>query len=113
MRIDGRLVGLANAISDGHLDVYFPHMLVHPEYHRRGIGRLIMRAPLARYSGFHQLMLTADGDAVRFYQTEQFIIRALRPDRALSVSLVAEEAGRIVGHVALSCVSISDGAGGW
>ena len=32
-RIDGRLVGLGNAISDGHLVVYYPHMLVHPEFH--------------------------------------------------------------------------------
>lgn len=47
------------------------------------------------------------------HQTEQFIIRALRADDALSVSLVAEEDGRVVGHVALSPVTISDGAAGW
>ncbi len=47
------------------------------------------------------------------HQTEQFIIRALRADHALSVSLVAEEAGRIVGHIAISPVTISDGTAGW
>jgi putative acetyltransferase len=47
------------------------------------------------------------------HQTEQFIIRALRADHALSVSLVAEDAGCIVGHIALSPVTISDGASGW
>lgn len=49
------------------------------------------------------------------HQTEQFIIRALRADHALSVSLVAEDAGRIVGHIALSPVTIGDGDGvsGW
>ena len=36
------LVGLGNAISDGHLVVYFPHLLVHPLHHRRGIGRMIL-----------------------------------------------------------------------
>lgn len=46
-------------------------------------------------------------------QTEQFIIRALRADHALSVSLVAEEDGRVIGHIALSPVGISDGAAGW
>ena len=46
-------------------------------------------------------------------QTEQFIIRDLRVDHALSVSLVAEDAGRIVGHLALSPVTVSDGAAGW
>ena len=48
------------------------------------------------------------------HQTEQFIIRALRADHALSVSLVAEDASRIVGHIALSPVTIGDGAAaGW
>ena len=47
------------------------------------------------------------------HQTEQFIIRALRADHALSVSLVAEDAGRIVGHIAISPVSVDDGSGGW
>ncbi len=45
-------------------------------------------------------------------QTEPFIIRALRADHALSVSLVAEEADRIV-HLALSPVTVSDGTTGW
>lgn len=47
------------------------------------------------------------------HQTEHFIIRALRANHALSVSLVAENDGRIVGHIALSPVTISDGATGW
>lgn len=67
-RLNGNLVGLANAISDGHLVVYFPHMLVLPKMQRQGIGRKIMKTMLRRYSGFHQLMLTADGAAVDFYK---------------------------------------------
>lgn len=47
------------------------------------------------------------------HQTEHFIIRTLRADGALSVSLVAEEAGRIVGHIAFSPVSIGDAVSGW
>ncbi|CAN7322472.1 N-acetyltransferase [Pseudorhodoferax sp. LjRoot39] len=47
------------------------------------------------------------------HQTEQFIIRALRADHALSVSFVAEEAGRVIGHIAFSPVTISDGAVDW
>lgn len=45
--------------------------------------------------------------------TEQFIVDALRRAGALSISLVAEQAGRVVGHVAVSPVSISDGSLGW
>ena len=46
-------------------------------------------------------------------QTEQFIVNALRSSGNLTVSLVAEAAGRIVGHVAGSPVAISDGSQGW
>ena len=66
-RVEGRLVGLGNAISDGYLVVYFPHLIVHPDFHRRGIGRALLKALLERYGGFHQLMLTADGAAIDFY----------------------------------------------
>ena len=45
--------------------------------------------------------------------TEQFIIKALRAANALTISLVAEIDGRVVGHVAFSPVIISDGATGW
>jgi len=67
-RASGRLVGLGNAISDGHLVVYYPHMLVHPEYHGNGIGRRMMEALLEEYSSFHQHMLSADGKAIGFYE---------------------------------------------
>ena len=45
--------------------------------------------------------------------TEQFIIEALRADNALTVSLIAEVDGRVVGHVAFSPVTISDGTQNW
>ena len=71
-RVEGKLVGIANAISDGHLVVYFPHMLVHPDLHRKGVGRKMVEALLNKYKYFHQLMLTADGDAVKFYESMGF-----------------------------------------
>ncbi|MBK8048048.1 MAG: N-acetyltransferase [Anaerolineales bacterium] len=46
-------------------------------------------------------------------QTEQFVIVALRAAGALTVSLVAELDGRVVGHIAFSPVTISDGTPGW
>jgi putative acetyltransferase len=45
--------------------------------------------------------------------TEQFIIEALRAANALSLSLVAEVDGHVVGHIAFSPVTISDGTGDW
>lgn len=45
--------------------------------------------------------------------TEQFIIEALRAAGALTISLVAEVDGRVVGHIAFSPVTMSDGTQGW
>jgi len=65
---DARLIGLGNAISDGYLVVYYPHLLVMPEYQGRGIGTELMRRLITRYEGFHQHMLVADGRALEFYR---------------------------------------------
>jgi GNAT superfamily N-acetyltransferase len=62
------LVGLGNAISDGHLVVYFPHLVVRPEYQGKGIGTEMMGRMMRRYRGFHQQALLADGRAVHFYK---------------------------------------------
>lgn len=46
-------------------------------------------------------------------QTEPFILAALRAAGALTLSLVAERCGRVVGHAAFSPVTISDDSRGW
>jgi len=45
--------------------------------------------------------------------TEQFVIDALRTAKALTVSLVAEVDERVVGHIAFSPVTLSDGTTDW
>lgn len=45
--------------------------------------------------------------------TEQFIVEALRAAGSLTISLVAEAKGHILGHIAFSPVTISDGTEGW
>ena len=45
--------------------------------------------------------------------TEHLIIDRLRAAGALALSLVAEADGAVVGHVAFSPVSLSDGSKGW
>jgi len=45
--------------------------------------------------------------------TEQYIVNALRAAKALSLSLVAEVDGKVVGHIAFSPVTISDGSKNW
>jgi GNAT superfamily N-acetyltransferase len=66
--VNGRMVGIANAISDGYLVVYYPHMLVHPDYQGKDIGSKMMVAMQKKYDKYHQQMLTADGEAIDFYK---------------------------------------------
>ena len=44
------------------------------------------------------------------HQTEHYIIEALRAAKALTVSLVADLDGRVIGHIAFSPVTMSDGS---
>jgi GNAT superfamily N-acetyltransferase len=67
------LVGIGNAISDGFLVVYYPHLLVKPEYQGQGVGQQIMEILKQRYEGMHMQMLVADGEAIAFYQKCGFI----------------------------------------
>ena len=68
-----RLVGLGNAISDGFLVVYYPHLLIHPEYQGKGIGKKIVAKMQEKYVGFHMQMLVADGKAIEFYKRLGFV----------------------------------------
>lgn len=61
--------------------------------------------------------VAAFANAPHTSHTEQFIVRALRAANELTLSIVAEEHGQVVGHVALSPVTITDSQGrqavGW
>lgn len=52
-------------------------------------------------------------NAAHTSHSEQYIVNALRRSGALTISLVAELDGVLVGHIALSPVSISDGSTHW
>ena len=60
-----------------------------------------------------EVTMTAFEDYPFGQQTEHFIIRDLRAAGALTISLVAEVGERIVGHIAFSPVTISDGTTNW
>jgi putative acetyltransferase len=45
--------------------------------------------------------------------TEHFIVKALRAAKVLTLSLVAEMNGRVIGHIAFSPVTLSDGEPDW
>lgn len=64
-------------------------------------------------AAIHAVTAAAFLNAPHAAHTEQFIVEALRKAGALSISFVAERGEEIVGHVALSPVSMSDGSTGW
>ncbi|ANH74220.1 acetyltransferase family protein [Ralstonia insidiosa] len=76
------------------------HVLIRPE------------AP-ADAASIEAVTIAAFREAEHTSHNEQDIVRALREAGALTVSLVAERDGAVVGHVAISPVSIADGTSGW
>ncbi len=68
-----RLVGLGNSISDGYLVVYYPHLLVHPEYQGKVIGKMILARMQEKYEAFHMQILVANKEAIGFYERAGFV----------------------------------------
>lgn len=60
-----------------------------------------------------QLTTAAFLTAPHTSHTEAFVVNALRRAGQLTVSLVAQAGDRLVGHVAISPVTVSSGATGW
>jgi putative acetyltransferase len=67
----------------------------------------------ADWQTIEELTACAFLNAAHTNHTEHYIVNALRRAGKLAVSLVAEADGAVVGHIALSPVSISDSASGW
>ena len=59
------------------------------------------------------MTIAAFREAPHSDQAEQYVVKALRRENALAISLVALLQGAVVGHVALSPVTISDGSTDW
>ncbi len=77
-------------------------------------SRLLIRAETdADVQAIHDVTIAAFRDLEVSHHTEQFIVAALRAAQALTLSLVAEVDGRVVGHIAFSPVALSDGTPGW
>ncbi len=74
---------------------------------------VIRQASPTDSAAIHAVTTAAFLSAPHTAHTEQFVVDALRKAGALTISLVAEQAGEIAAHVAVSPVSLSDGSTGW
>lgn len=73
-RREGRLVGLARALSDGATICYVQDILVRPEEQRHGVGRLLVRRVLDRHADVRQRVLVTDAEPGQraFYESLGF-----------------------------------------
>lgn len=62
-----KLVGLMNALSDGHMTAYFHYLLVRPEYQGKGIGQQLVSLMLEVFKDLPFKTLIAYEDKVGFY----------------------------------------------
>ena len=65
------------------------------------------------HEAIRQILLAAFANHPYSHQTEHLIVEALRADDALTVSLVAEVDGNVVGQIAFSQVAIGGKDCGW
>lgn len=74
-RRDGRLVGLARAVSDGVSICYLQDVLVLPDEQRHGVGRALVESLLARHADVRQKVLLTDDEPRQraFYESLGYI----------------------------------------
>lgn len=83
------------------------------ELEHRNLTMIIRNETVSDIDAITEVTIAAFQNHPISQQTEQFIVHALREANALTISLVAEVDGRVVGHIAFSPVTISDGSSGW
>ena len=74
VRQEGKLIGLARAISDDASVAYIQDILVAPTHQGRGVGRALVLAVLERYAHVRQKVLLTDNrpEQLRFYASLGF-----------------------------------------
>jgi putative acetyltransferase len=76
-------------------------------------GNRVTHESPADVAAIRAITISAFLHAPHTSHTEQFIVEALRKAGQLAVSLVAKADGAVVGQVAISPVSVSNGTTGW
>jgi GNAT superfamily N-acetyltransferase len=67
-----RLVGLARALSDGHLSAYVEDVMIHERYRRSGVGDRIMARLLEEVGDVETVILFCEPSLSKFYEKSGF-----------------------------------------
>lgn len=81
-----KLIGLMSAITDSEMTVYFPYLLVMPEYQGKGIGKKLCQNMLEYYKNYYRKILTCKEDKLGFYEKMGF----QKQKDSLSVEIITE-----------------------
>lgn len=74
-----RLVGAGRALTDGHFNVYFPDIVVDPEYRDQGIASAIMARMMEKYKGIFNITAVAED-----LKSEKFFWRCGLTDKKMA-----------------------------
>lgn len=69
---EGRVIGFANAVSDGVLSAYIPLLEVLPEWQGRGLGRALVQHLSAQLEHLYMVDLCCDEELTGFYESLGF-----------------------------------------
>lgn len=100
-------------LSAGNLELLVSYAAQGGNGDKREIEMIIRKETPSDIEAITQVTTAAFRTLKISNHTEQFVIKALRAAGALTLSLVAEIEGRVVGHVAFSPLIMSDGTKGW
>jgi len=106
-----KFLGLINFISAVHSIVSHTHTV--NSSNRSEFEMIIRKETVADIEAINEVTIAAFKSHPISNHTEQFIVKALRDAGVLTISLVAEIDGRVVGHIAFSPVTITDGTKDW
>lgn len=65
---DSKVVGFANALSDGELAVYIPLLEVRASHRGQGIGTELVRRVLSHFDRAYMIDVVCDPDVAPFYE---------------------------------------------
>lgn len=68
-----RVIGFANAISDGVLTAYIPLLEVLPEHRGQGIGKKLIKNLMDQLSELYMVDIVCDPDLESFYEPLGFV----------------------------------------
>jgi len=64
----GAVVGFITALSDGLSAAYIPHLEVHPDWQRQGIGQELVQRMLAKLRNIYMIDLVCDPALIPYYE---------------------------------------------